>query len=238
MKQVFVVGFFDEVNRALRDKYPQQIECGLLMWVRLRTPNGKINLSEFIEPFRNALGTDADQILVVLAALAGEDWVEGRIQSFLDETESAHPGVCCQLKVSRKARDSDFVFNVISAFDLPVPAALSMQSLRSRLGNTKVLCVRPSNAADYEETLRRQGFPDGAFGEFFDELAFPVAKQSMLNKALAEKAGHYQQLLYAYEGLRHLDERVKAKYQRVVNRAKPSDVVREFRHWLLGQMPG
>ena len=52
---------------------------------------------------------------------------------------------------------------------------------------------------------------------------------------LVEKAIHYHYLLYAHWPLRHLDKNVERRYQKVINRGRTSDVVADFKRWLLGQ---
>lgn len=61
-----------------------------------------------------------------------------------------------------------------------------------------------------------------------------VARNSNLKRLLAEKARQCQYLLYVHKSLRHLDKNVEHRYQKVISRGLTSDVVADFKRWLLG----
>ena len=80
----------------------------------------------------------------------------------VEEAQRTHPGACIQLKVTRKARAGDFVLEEISAFGLAVPFEISIQLLRSRHEERRLLCVRPSHMPGYQETFKSREFSDEA----------------------------------------------------------------------------
>jgi hypothetical protein len=84
VKIVLVAGFFDPVQRALKEAFPDQFEAGSLVWIGQKGVGREANLADFKSRFYDRIAAGATEVLVLLAVLRGREWVQAAIESILD----------------------------------------------------------------------------------------------------------------------------------------------------------
>lgn len=234
MKVAFVVGFFEPVKKTLSD-FRDQIEGGSLVWIPQKYWCGEADLNKFSSHFYDRLHAGATEILVLLAVLRKKEWVEYHIQSMIEKGRQRSPKATIELIVERNAQNAGFVLEKISAFGLASVGEISTELLRTRLATGKVLCVHEDGRTGFKDALRRAGFPEETWEEFFCELTVSAGKNSNLIKVLKQRASQFSHLLYAWKGLRSLPPNIKQRYTGAACEAETTTMaVALFKKWLKG----
>jgi hypothetical protein len=233
------VGFYEPVRRALEGRFAKQMEVSSLVWIPQLGDGREGDLGKFGASLSRQLRNGAKDVLVLVAILAGKDWVKESIGAIIHEAQShyrdANIQVIFETKVSRS--NQEFIVAKIAGFDLPEPCEITPEIMRSRLAGRKVLCVIMNGLTGFDESLRRAGFPDECIcEEFFEHVVVPNGRNSNLMEVLDGKADQYQHLLYVFTGLRTLSASVKKKYSVFAYEAPTArDVLNVFKRWLLNR---
>jgi hypothetical protein len=231
----FILGFFDPVRKAVEATFPSQLKDGSVVWIRQAGPSREVNLGEFKSRFFDRLEVGPTHVLVILAVLRGKEWVEDRVTSVIQAGRFRQPEVTIEpLITERNAQASESVLENLRAFGPSRGDDISMDSLRAILGARRVLCVRESGCPKFEEALKRCGFPDEAWGEFFVEAEFDASTRP---EVLAQKIKYFDYVLYAFHGFPHAFGNCvgKEKDGHFKDRLARG-VVSQFRVWLLSLM--
>jgi len=93
-----------------------------------------------------------------------------------------------------------------------VGGEISLELLRSKIGQAKVLCVYLDGRTGLKNALRRAGFSQGALDECFEEMAVEPGRNSNLMESLGDKPERYTHMLYAWEGLRHTSSELEERF--------------------------
>jgi hypothetical protein len=235
VKTVLVAGFFDPVQRTLKETFPEQLAAGSLVWIGQRGIGRELNLGDFKSRFYDRLAAGTTQVLVLLAVLRGREWVQGAIESILDHGKERNPGLQTELVVERNAQELALLLEKISEFGLPDSQEVTTELLRDRLGGTRVLCVCREGCTGFQESFERAGFPIDGF-DSFSFVSIPSGKNSNLIEQIKDKSAQHAHLLYAWGGLRTLPPVVKQRYAGAKCEAETTGrVVALFKSWVLGR---
>jgi ATP cone domain len=100
------------------------------------------------------------------------------------------------------------------------------EKIEKALGHEHALCVSLLGKASFASAFQRRGVSQADFTRLFEEQLLE-GKQSNLNHHLANMIKSYPFVLYASEGLRHLDARLRTA-PNLISGAGPNDIVRKF----------
>ena len=98
--------------------------------------------------------------------------------------------------------------------------------IRTSLGGDRALCIGRIGMANFRAAFARRGIQQEDFDELFEEKVLD-GKQSNLNSDLKAYVKAYPYVLYAFDGLRHLNEGLREADNLIVG-AGANDAVRRF----------
>ncbi len=93
-----------------------------------------------------------------------------------------------------------------------IDGEVSLELLRAKIGQGKVLCVYLDGRTSLKDAMRRAGFPEVALNECFEEIAVDPGRNSNLMESLGDKPERYTHMIYAWDGLRHTTSEVEARF--------------------------
>ena len=243
MRTAIVAGFFDPVRNAVAGRFPKQVEVSSIVWVPQRGNGREPDLGKLNSVLNQQLKNGATNVLVLVAIIAGKDWVRQVVQGMVAEVRSRYGEaeilVDFETKVSRSNQDSILAriaeFNIPPPEPTPEPCEITLEVMRARLAGRKVLCVVLDGRTSFDEALERAGFPENCIcDEFFEHMVVPGGRNSNLMETLHKRAEHHQHLLYAFTGLRTLSPRIKKRYSIFAYEGPNTrEVVNLFKRWLL-----
>jgi hypothetical protein len=169
LKVAIVAGFFEPVRRALEGRFAKQMEVSSLVWIPQVGDGREPDLGKLSASLSRQLRNGAKQVLVLIAILAGKDWVKESVVAIVSEAQSHYQDadirVVFETKVSHSNQDSIIVN--IAEFNIPEPSEITAEIMRSRLTGRKVLCVVMEGRTGFHESLSRAAFPMNVFAKSF-----------------------------------------------------------------------
>jgi len=114
----------------------------------------------------------------------------------------------------------------------PSGARSIAEGIRTSLGGSRALCIGRIGMTNFGAAFARRGVQQGDFTELFEEKLLE-GKQSNLNSDLKTYVNSYPYVLYAFDGLRHLNEALRGADNLIVG-AGTNDAVRRFLMRIVG----
>ena len=233
MKIAFVAGFHDPVKQKLDEHYSAQQANGSLVWVRQRERRREVDLTllsaRVLEPIR---GTKEVRVRVVLHVPSGREWIVGKVEGILRKGQELNPALQCDPIVQfGDDGDDDGALVCIREFDLPAPTGISAAAIREKIPEGTILCVSHQDKTSILKALEHAKLAEDA-KQLFEER-IEGGRNSNLAQEIARLSLKYRYILYAYDGLRHIGPAIQHKYIKVWNRSSASQVVEQFKKWIM-----
>jgi hypothetical protein len=196
-----IPGLDDELQ-AIADVYGFQIRPA---W----TSQGRKNLDE---QFRR-LGTEAPINAVFswdirsqnLAAVAQEKFSHVVLHESCNDWETSDMLTMLRIWLAQN-------FATLADVGGFVEGEVTLERLRSVIGDGRVLCVHMDGRTGLKEALKRAGFCEDGIERYFEEIPVDPGRNSNLMETLGDKPERYTHLLYAWEGLRHTSSEVEQRF--------------------------
>ena len=231
MRVAFVAGFFAPVEEKLLKEFARQLKLGSVIWIPQKGVLQPPDFPVFNSRFFDSLSKGAVDILILLAILRGKEWVEGKINESIAQANLRFQGKNIAVQTTRNAQDHAFVLQEIKKFSPSLERPLTLDLIRQRVGAKKIICFRGSENTGFRTVLERDGFPDGAFEEFFEER---VLEYDTHPDKVEHVIRYAATVLYAFHGLKHMTGTSLDTYSgRLFKQALSRDCVAQLKDWLV-----
>jgi hypothetical protein len=151
--------------------------------------------------------------------LAQIEDLSGQLNDLQLEVENLRARLGAQPKASRTPDDSA---------PSPEPSGI-VEDIRKHLGCKQVLCISPLGKTTFRTAFARRGIEQEDFDELFEEKLLD-GKQSNLNADLKSYVKAYPYVLYAFDGLRHLNESLRETTNLIAGAGAHNAVHRFLQH--------
>jgi hypothetical protein len=235
LKTVFVVGFYDPVKKVLEQRYSQYLETQTVIWIRQIGRHREANITELAQRLGDRLSTGTTDVLMLLAVPRGQEWVTDAVVQMMESSKARYPGVEFNFRTFENLGNAIGVQDAILNFEPLDLGEISSAIVRARIGHgCTVLCVSLDGKTAIAEALTRANFSAGCIADCFVEERITGARNSNLMEHLTSRSKQHKHLLYAWDGLRTLKPKVKAKYDLCFEAPTAAMVVDLLRRWILG----
>jgi hypothetical protein len=231
MRVAIIFGFFASLRRTLADRFSSFVESKSVIFLLRDRDRFRPKLGDLKAHLFSRLDAGASAILVLVAVVAGEEWLLQNLENIIREAQEKHPLPDIKLEICGEASDIALLTRKIGDFAPSVAPVISVEFVRKKLKGCKVLCVRETQCAGFQDSLNRAGFPPEAWEEFFVEAVFESGGKA---SELREKASSYDHVLYAFHRFSHKFGDGLSRHKGNTHKGPLSrEAVEKFKKWLL-----